>query len=395
MSWTRRPVEGLPVYDIDYDFLLLAELLDRLRDRLRIAVLFSGDPNQPGAVIHKTHNPRPWKSYEPVAIDIAKALQENGFQHVHLMAEDMRLISNLEKHRIDIVWLNTGGVQGYDPMCQAPALLEMLGLPYIGHNPLNSATLDNKRIFKHELLALGVPTPPFLCWNASRGILNPRRLKRPAYVFEEYEGPFVVKPVSGRASLHVHVVDSIDDLPRAVSEVYQQTRYHVLIERYLSGPEFCIAVAGPVSSSKGRLIKREKPFAFSPVERVFETGERIFTSMDQKPITQQRARLLSGEAPVTETLVALSQQIYLDLNLKTLVRVDCRTDASGNVFVLECNPKPDLKKPEGGITSLVTLGLGDHQMTYNDLILSLLADRLDHFLTHRKQNIRHIVQLLS
>jgi D-alanine-D-alanine ligase len=378
---------------LHYDFLHLSDHMERFRDRLRIAVVVGGDANQPGRVLHRTHNPRPWKSYEDVASDIAGALRNNGFRHVTQLPEDIHLTRNLASEGIHLVWLNTGGVQGYDPMSHAPAVLEMAGMPYVGHNPLNSTTLDNKRIFKHELRACGIPTSPFLSWDSSRGILDPARLPRPAYVFENYNGPFVVKPVTGRASLHVTVVESIEDLPREVARIYEQTQHHVLIERYLPGREYCVAVAGPVTHSQGSFTKRDKPFAFSVLERVLEKDERIFTSMDKKAISADRARLVQ-EPELKKKIAVLAQQIYLDFNLKTLVRLDLREDHDGTISVLECNPKPDLARPSATKTSLVAMGLGEHGMSYDDLILSLLADRVDFLLTHRARNIPHIVELL-
>jgi len=139
-----------------YDFSLLPQYLDVLFAKLRIAVVFGGDCALPGSVIYKTHNPRSWKSYEVVAREIAKALTEIGFQQVFVLPDDMKLPEHLKQNNIHLVWLNTGGVQGYNPVCHTPALLEMLGMPYIGHNPLNSSTLDNKHAFKRELQSVGV-----------------------------------------------------------------------------------------------------------------------------------------------------------------------------------------------------------------------------------------------
>ncbi|MGV2390413.1 MAG UNVERIFIED_CONTAM: hypothetical protein LVR29_25815 [Microcystis novacekii LVE1205-3] len=120
---------------------------------MRIAVIHGGDSCREGAVIYKTHNPRSTKTYEQVAQDIAETLRAIGFCHVFIMADDMQLPQKLKQEKIHIAWLNTGGVQGYNPTCHTPALLEMLGIPYVGHNPLNSSILDQKHIFKRELQA--------------------------------------------------------------------------------------------------------------------------------------------------------------------------------------------------------------------------------------------------
>ena len=141
-----------------YDIGLLPHYLDLLRTKLRIAVVYGGDKSQSGSVIYQVHNPRDWKSYEHVARSIQVALQELGFAYVTLLPDDMRLPQRLADDGINLVWLNTGGVQGYNPTSHAPAMLEMLGIPYIGHNPLNAALLDNKDTFKRSLQAFGIKT---------------------------------------------------------------------------------------------------------------------------------------------------------------------------------------------------------------------------------------------
>ncbi|MEG4282151.1 ATP-grasp domain-containing protein [Microcoleus sp. A006_D1] len=379
----------------DYDFSLLPQYLEVLFDKLRIAVVFGGNCDRPDSVIYKTHNPRSWKSYEIVAREIAQALTEIGFKQVYVIPDDMNLPEQLKQTNIHLVWLNTGGVQGYNPVCHTPALLEMLGMPYVGHNPLNSSTLDNKHAFKRELQSVGIKTAPFMTWHPSQGILQPNLHERFTIAFGEYQGPFIVKPVSGRASLHVHFVDKLEGLSQAVAEVHRATHNTALIEKYLPGREFCVAVCGYVTYAKGGFTKNTKPFAFSTVERVLESDERIFTSMDKKAITADRGRLMGAEEPeLKQQLIELARKIYWEFSLNSLVRIDVRSDADGSLYVLEANPKPDLKHPGENVTSLVALGLAEYGMSYNDLIFSLLADRLDYLLTQHIGIIPHIVDLL-
>src|SRR5436190_6934295 len=96
-----------------YDFTQLPAHLEVLRSRMHIAVVYGGDKRSDGAVIRATHNTRPWKSYRVVAEDIAGALRELGFEHVISLPDDRSLAAELERHQVDLVWLNTGGVQGY------------------------------------------------------------------------------------------------------------------------------------------------------------------------------------------------------------------------------------------------------------------------------------------
>jgi D-alanine-D-alanine ligase len=381
----------------NYDFSFLPQLIKKLLAKLRIAVIYGGDKTQQDSVIYQTHNTRSWKSYEAVARDIQTTLQDIGFQHVFLMPDDMKLAENLKKEGIHLAWLNTGGVQGYNPVCHTPAMLEMLGIPYVGHDPLNASTLDNKHVFKQELQTSEIKTAPFITWHPyPQGSLKPHLNSHFAAAFGDYQGPFVVKPVSGRASLHVYVVDSLEDLAQVADKVYSQTENTVLIEKYLAGREFCVAVGGYVTSVKGKLTKLTKPFAFSTLERVLEPDERIFTSMDKKAITSDRASLVSEEeSELKRDLLHLAQRVYESFGLKSLVRIDIRADAAGVLHVLEANPKPDLKRPTNGVTSLVAMGLEEYGMSYDDLLGGLLVDRLDYLFSYNSGTIAHIVDLLT
>jgi D-alanine-D-alanine ligase len=375
----------------------LETTVETAMSRMRLAVIYGGNKSIDGSVIHQTLNTRSWKSYEAVARDIADSLKSSGFKNVILLADDMGLPDRLQKEKIDMAWLNSGGTQGYNPMCHAPAMLEMLGIPYIGHDPLTMSTLDNKHAFKRDLSCLGIPTAPFMTWHLARGPFRPKVNSRFIRIFQNHWGPYIVKPVSGRASLHVHVVDDEADLPDAINEVFKISQNHVLIEAYLPGQEYCVAVSGPVVQQNGQLFRSADPFIFSPCERVFEADEKIVTSMDIRPITKDRLRLVTqDESPFHfSQLQELARTVYLDFNLEFLVRLDLRANAAGELFILEANPKPDLKKPGADVTSIVCTGLEAQGLTYDDLLMSLFANRLDFLMTHRRSAVPQLVTLLK
>jgi len=375
---------------------ILGEHIADLHPSLRLAVIFTGNKSTPGNVLFPAQNSRPWKSYEAVAEDIAASLRRLGFQHVETMPEDMRLGDRLRRDRIHMAWLNSGGIQGNNPTAHAASSLEMLGIPYVGHDPLTATTLDNKHVFKREAMGTGISTAAFTTWHMSRGAFCPEINSQFIRAFGDYQGPFIVKPASGRASLHVHVVDRRHQLTAAVEQVYQETQNVVLIEKYLSGREFCIAVAGPIIAKDQILFERNAPFSFGALERVFDSGERIFTSMDVKPITGDRFKEVdqASEPRIFKSLHKIARDVYLEFNLRSLVRIDVRSDETGDLYVLEANPKPDLKSPSNGVTSLIAAGLSSAGHTYDDLILSLLADRL-FFLFRHSGSARHVLDLLS
>src|SRR5262245_32070570 len=107
------------------DVAQLEEQIDRLKSKLRLAIIFGGCKSTPDAVIYSSRNSRSWKSYEAVAADIAASLRLIGFQNVELMPDDMTLGDRLRRAGTHLAWLNTSGVQGYNPAAHTAAMLEM------------------------------------------------------------------------------------------------------------------------------------------------------------------------------------------------------------------------------------------------------------------------------
>lgn len=374
----------------------LRDQLDQMFKRLRLSVVYGGNKSAEGAVIEPTSNPRSWKSYETVAKDIANAMERLGCRRVNLVPDDMRLGEELKANNTHLAWLNTGGVQGHCSVAHAPAMLELFGIPYIGHDPMMAGILDSKHVFKRQLRSAGIATAAFAIVLPEEGKYAAKDDPVFLNAFKGYHGPYIVKPVSGRASLNVMYCETIADVEQAVMEVYGITRNFVLIEQYLGGKEYCVAIAGPIISRNGELEHLGHPFAFSPLERVLDADEKIFTSMDVKPISGERARLLNqpGDAKVRADLEQLAHDVWNRMGIETLVRLDIRADANGKLHVLEANPKPDLKAPAANVTSLVAMGLPEFGMTYDDLILSVFADRMDMLLSQRRGTADRLLRLI-
>ena len=352
-------------------------LLVDLSRKLRVAVVYGGSKEANGAVIRETDNPRSWKSYRRVADDIAQTLRGMGLAHVAVLADDMTLLRELKRRRINLVWLNTGGVQGRYAMSHTSALLEMCGIPYVGHDPLLAALLDSKGHFKRCLEAQGIAIAPYVICKAEHGRIDVSQSALRGLATRSPYG-FVVKPNSGRASLHVHFVERQSALPAVVGDVYEATRSSVIVESFLPGREYCVGIGGPVVSRRGRLEEVDGAFVFSAVERRLDRDEPIFTSMDMRPITTKRIVPLSHtrDGHTVSALHGLALAVRRELQIEALIRLDVREDARGALHVLEANPKPDLLAPRDDAISILCAGLDAEGMTYADLIRSQIADRL-------------------
>jgi D-alanine-D-alanine ligase len=119
--------------------------------------------------------------------------------------------------------------------------------------------------------------------------------------------------------------------------------------------------------------------------------------MDLRPITSDRIINLDpvADSTLVKQLNDLADEVFRELNLEALVRLDLRMDEAGRLVILEANPKPDLRFPDGEATSLVCANLEAYDMNYDDLILSLLADRIDLLFSKRRQSATQLASLLE
>src|SRR6478672_13018107 len=83
----------------------LQNVIEQLKSRLRVAVVFGGNKVSPDSVVYRSQNTRSWKSYETVAEDIAASLRRSGFRHVDVMPEDMQLNDRLRRSGTHMAWL--------------------------------------------------------------------------------------------------------------------------------------------------------------------------------------------------------------------------------------------------------------------------------------------------
>ncbi len=208
---------------------------------------------------------------------------------------------------------------------------------------------------------------------------------------------FVVKLVNASGSFQVQVVDQVNHLRAAVAEVFAETRSLVLIETYLPGREFVVSVCGPVVSRAGELAKSKDPFAFSVLEVVHAPDERISLPPEIGGSAEVWLRSLDSakEPELADGLATLAQRIFLDFKLESLVRVDVRGDVEGYLHVIEADARPNLGGLGAEKTSRVSAGLHEQGMGYDDLIMSLFANRLDYLFSHRPATVAQMMSLAA
>jgi D-alanine-D-alanine ligase len=323
---------------------------------MKIAVISTGARS---SVLRQTASTREWEAYLQNAADITSALDALGHEAIHL-TDGRRLIDELTIAGPDLVWICSGGIQGYDPATHLPALLEMLGLDYVGSRPLAAGLADNKARAKALLRDAGIATPEFT-------VVPPGSVPAGGLATGF---PVVVKPVCGMCSCGVQRVDSMRELRQAVAALQRRYRDDVLIERFVGGKDITVSVAGDATTLR----------CLPPLQRFF--GGRDDPAFAHFPLPHPQARLREGPAApavLTEwqraAVSTTAASAFKVLGLRHFARFDFRVAESG-IWFLEANHKPDLTRTSLFANAARLAGIGYHELIQDIVGLAASASLL-------------------
>jgi len=290
---------------------------------------------------------------ESTVEDLEAALSAAGHQVLPL-PYSLDLLDELRKSRPDIVFNLAEGWEGRNRELLVPALLEFLGIPYTGSDPLTLGLALDKAMAKQVFIAAGLPTPRFykLC--------SPRDLQE---INLEY--PLFVKPNQEGSSKGIRnqcLVWTVAELEERVDWLTRTYRQPVIVEEFLSGREFSVGILGnqqlkvlPLTEIKSRPGTEEGSFIYS-----FEVKSKC---QEQLVCPAE----ITGETAMA--LIELATRAYRVLECRDLARVDLKLDAHGNPHLLEVNPLPGLARNY----SIFTLQASVAGLSYQDLINRILS----------------------
>src|SRR5438132_7510834 len=172
---------------------------------------------------------------EPATIDaVAGALATFG--SVIRLEADASFPHKLALTRPDIVFNMAEGLHGQTRESLVPAICEYLNVPYTGSDPLTLPLSLHKGRTKETLAYRGVPTAPFTCIEAAA------QIERMALTY-----PVFVKPVaegSGKGVFATNLCANAAALRERARFLLERYAEPVLVETYLPGPEFTVAILG-------------------------------------------------------------------------------------------------------------------------------------------------------
>lgn len=306
-----------------------------------------------------------WKTIEA----IGDAITSNNHTVSYLPVDD-DLYNNLKKQKdnIDLIFNLSEGISGVaDREAHLPMLAELLDIPHTGPGPLTAALILNKYRAKQIWRASGVKTAEsFLVTSPTDSLTLPKSL---AY-------PLLVKPNSDGSGIGIHetsIVKNIKELKNAVSHILSHYHQSALIESYLPGREFTVAIVGntpnltvlPIIEINFAGLPKGAP-AIDSYEAKFVYGATGMVPMHETEFCP---------APLTPKLKKeiedLSIAAYTAIGCLDFGRLDIRLDDQGHPHVLEINHPPGLMS-DPNESSFFTISARTHGWDFPTLIGRIL-----------------------
>lgn len=250
---------------------------------------------------------------------------------------------------------------------EVPTLLTMLGIPFVGSDALTLSLSLDKVWTKDLVRAVGVLTPDYVVCRSADDL--PEALPAfPLFVKPRYEGS--AKGLDARSKVHDE-----DELRRQVDHCVRTYAQDALVEVFVEGSEFTVAIVGHAPPRALPVLQRavcaRTGIGLHVLERPGLTGD------DGTPGTEPAWELPGNLTPELEAALQRDAlTVFNKLECRDFARLDFRVDAAGRVWFLEINPLPTFA-PDGTFAIMAEL-MGQ---TYPEFLASILKDALQNLPT--------------
>lgn len=288
---------------------------------------------------------------------VADGLSAHGLS-VTLLDPDAQLLPTLLADRPDVVWPTLHGASGEDGALRS--LLEFLAIPFVGSSASATRLAWDKPRAKTIVERAGVPTPHSIALtrDAFRELGAESVL---AVVRGELPPPVAVKPAQGGSAQGVSLVDTDEELRRAMVLAYTYSDV-ALIEQRITGVEVAIGIIdtgdGPVALPAVEIEPLSGVYGF---EARYNAGETRFYAPAR----------ISESAAAHATQVALAA--HQALGLRHISRIDLIIDGAETPWFLEASVMPGLTETS---TFALALDAAGHDLgwVYAELAQTAIRD---------------------
>jgi len=255
---------------------------------------------------------------------IESALQTLGHRTERVGNAKQLATALVGKRRWDLVFNIAEGLHGVGREAQVPALLDLYQIPYTFSDPLVMSLSLHKGMTKHVVRDAGVPTSDFTVVASAQETGS-----------VSFDAPYFVKPVAegtGKGVSPESVVRQRENLPEACKRLIATYGQPVLVEPFLPGREFTVAILG---------TGREASSLGTMEVLLLSKAEQGIYSYVNKKLWEDRVKY-ELVLPDADAVVAEAEDVALKawrvLGCRDAGRIDIRCDQQGAAMFMEVNP---------------------------------------------------------
>jgi D-alanine-D-alanine ligase len=206
-----------------------------------------------------------------------------------------------------------------------PTICEMLGIPYTASDPVTLNVCLHKARTKDVLKAHGIPTPRWAIGEA-----EPPRLKPPVVIKPLHEG-------SSKGVRDASLARTDAELRREIRRVTRTYRQPAIVEEFLPGREFTVAMIGnpPEILPVAEILFDSLPKSVNPL---YSYEAKWIWDTAKKPL--KIFECPAKKVPPAVRSICLAA--WDALEIRDWCRIDVRCDAKGRPHILEVNPLPGI-----------------------------------------------------
>jgi D-alanine-D-alanine ligase len=287
---------------------------------------------------------------------IASVLRSLGHE-VTLLGDGRAFLDAILRTPVDLVFNfaeGTGVCRSRE--ARVPAVLDMLGIPYTGSDPLTMAATLDKDVAKKLVAAAGVVVPWSFAFEPTMELAD--------VPMKELRFPLVVKPAWEGSSKGIRdkcLVRKAAELPGVLAELRRDMRQTILLEEYIHGTELTV---GWIGNNPGRIL------GIMSVLPNFVKGEFIYSLEMKRDYKRQVTYECPARLPAA-TLAAVEKATHAALRAlgcRDVARADFRV-RDGVPYFLEVNPLPGLNPEDSDLVIMARLA----GWTYSQLLETIVA----------------------
>jgi D-alanine-D-alanine ligase len=295
-------------------------------------------------------------------INAVKSAIEKAGHDVTLIEADEFAYEKLKSERPDIVFNMAEGYGGSARESYIPAMLELLGIPYTASDPVAINICHDKSRCKEVLSYYNIPTPSF--YIAGSAVNGYPKVKFPSFVKPLHEG-------SSKGIYNSSLVRSKAELNREILRIKHDYNQSSIIEDFLEGREFTVAVLGNGEKTSVLPIVEINlscvPNGFNPVYS-YEVKWFFDTRENKLEIFTCPAKI---SAKLRKRIEKLCLDTFKVLRIKDWARIDVRCDKEENPYIIEVNPLPGIL-PNPDDNSCFPKAAREAGISYDKLIQTVL-----------------------